>query len=87
MEISYAELHLQKIIKRALTIENPRKSSENRVFMEKLLFFLTVNTFREHKNVKNQVTLRIRDCPSYFTHMQPSAFQVAAQILQWFPKN
>lgn len=68
-------------------IENPRKSSKSHVFMEKLLFFLTVNTFKEHKNAKNQVTLQICDCPAYFTHMQPLAFQATAQILQWSPKN
>lgn len=82
MEISYAELHLQKIIKRALMIENPRNGSKSHVFIEKLLFFLTVNTFREHKNAKNQVTLQICDCPAYFTHMEPLAFQATAQILQ-----
>lgn len=82
MEISYAELHLQKIIKRALMTENPRNSSKSSVFMEKLLFFLTVNTFREHKNAKNQVALQICDCPAYFTHMQASAFQAPAHTLQ-----
>lgn len=67
-------------------IENPINSSKSRVLMEKLLFFLTVNTLREHENAKNQVTLQICDCLVYFTHMQLSAFQVTAQILQWSPK-
>lgn len=38
MEISYAELHLWKIIKRALMIEKPKNSSKSGVSMKKTIF-------------------------------------------------
>lgn len=71
MEISYAELHLWKIIKRALMREKPRNSSKSCVFMKKLLLFLSVRIFMEHENAKNQVTLQICYCPAYFTCSPP----------------
>lgn len=55
--------------------------------MKKLLFFFSVNIFKEHENAKNQVTLQICDCPAYFTHTHTPAFQVTAQILQYSQKN
>lgn len=68
----HMQLHLQKIIKRALMIQNPRNSFKSCMFMKKLLFFLSVNIFKEHENAKNQVTLQICYCPAYFTHTHTS---------------
>lgn len=71
VEISYAVLQPQKIIKRALMTGKTRNSSKSCVFLKKLLFFLII--FRDHVNANYQVKLQI--CDSLALHFPPLKLQ------------
>lgn len=74
MEISYAVLQAQKIIKRALMTGKTRNSCKSCVFLKKLLFFLSMTIFRDHVNANYQVKLQICDCLAL--HFPPLKLQL-----------